>query len=447
MAASRSGITDTRPVIAKKLSSHFQIPLAASSADGIEDIDQEFMATVGPPRPMSFKESTPNLTPAQTRPKDPLSPCQFGDTCISTQLTIPQQQWRLQSSVLARHSVWFKQFIEQQMDDSNKTIENYTFVIMETDGRVKLVSQDRSLSASTASSAREDASLKVENEVETAAYKASVNVYDQLFKAFDGFPPAVSNADIRSTTTEAEQLAKMAQDLEYLDLISSHIGNTLLQHRQALYKAILADPPRYLLLSLALENDFIYTESLIHMIGAYPCWPWPTPRSSLPTSTTALVTQKSRKLDHEVLLTERELLLLTILTSCGTPFSSEISSPFDTWFVAQLFRDTITSVLRSHDPSKPSLRRGSLFRKLKRGGSAYMAFEDVWKMVRRVMPSAVEELDENLGILKDKASEVVEALARNELSLDVEENKVGWLTCAEIRRDDILWRADGLREC
>jgi hypothetical protein len=76
-----------------------------------------------------------------------------------------------------------------------------------------------------------------------------------------------------------------------------------------------------------------------------------------------------------------------------------------------------------------------------------MAFEDVWKMVRRVMPSAVEELDENLGILKDKASEVVEALARNELSLDVEENKVGWLTCAEIRRDDILWRADGLREC
>lgn len=90
MAASRSGITDTRPVIAKKLSSHFQIPLAASSADGIEDVDQEFMATVGPPRLMSFKESTPNLTPAQTRPKDPLSACQFGDTCISTQLTIPQ---------------------------------------------------------------------------------------------------------------------------------------------------------------------------------------------------------------------------------------------------------------------------------------------------------------------------------------------------------------------
>jgi hypothetical protein len=91
MAASRSGITDTRPVIAKRLSSHFQIPLAASSGDSSENIDQNSMATAGPPSPVSFKESTPNLIPTQTRPKDPVSPCQFGDTCISTRLRIPQQ--------------------------------------------------------------------------------------------------------------------------------------------------------------------------------------------------------------------------------------------------------------------------------------------------------------------------------------------------------------------
>jgi len=267
-----------------------------------------------------------------------------------------------------------------------------------TDGQIKLVSQDESLNVPTAARVGENASIKVEDEIEAAAHEAIVNVYDQTFKTFDGFAPFISNTDIKTATIEAEQLAKVAQDLGCVQLISSHIGNALLQHRQMLYKAILADPLRYLLLSIALENVFIYTESVIHIIGAYPCWPWPTGRTTLPAHTMELITRKSQELDHKVLLTERELLLLTILTSRGVPFSSEPPSQFDTWFAIQLFRDTISSVLRSHDINRPSLRRGSLMRKIRQGGSAYMAYVDVRKMVSRVMPSAVEELDENLGI-------------------------------------------------
>ena len=257
---------------------------------------------------------------------------------------------------------------------------------------------------STASRAGEDASIKVEDEVEATAHEAIFNVYDQIFKAFKGFAPSISDTDVNTATIEAEQLAKVAQDLDCNQLISSHIGNALLQHRQMLYKAIFANPPRYLLLSIALENGAIYTESLTHIIGAYPCWPWPTPRTTLPAHTLSLITRKSSSLDHEVALTERELLLLTILTLCGAPFSCDISSQFDTWFAIQLFRDTIAGVLRSHDERQPSLRRGVLFRKIRQGDSAYMAFEDVRKMVGRVIPSAVEELDENLGILKRKAN-------------------------------------------
>lgn len=52
-----------------------------------------------------------------------------------------------------------------------------------------------------------------------------------------------------------------------------------------------------------------------------------------------------------------------------------------------------------------------------------MAYEDVGKMMRKVMPSAVEELDKNLGIVNGKASEVMEHPARSEAILDVEENK------------------------
>ena len=75
-----------------------------------------------------------------------------------------------------------------------------------------------------------------------------------------------------------------------------------------------------------------------------------------------------------------------------------------------------------------------------------MVYEEVRRMVQRVMPSAVNTLDEDLTILKEYASDVVRDLARNELSLDVEEHRVGWLTCVKVESGDIPWRVRGGRE-
>lgn len=57
-----------------------------------------------------------------------------------------------------------------------------------------------------------------------------------------------------------------------------------------------------------------------------------------------------------------------------------------------------------------------------------MKYEEVGKMVRRVMPSVVEELDEDLDILKAEASNVVQDLAGNEVGW-MSENKIGIGTC------------------
>jgi hypothetical protein len=449
MATARPDVTGLRPVIAKRLSTNFQVHSTDTTTDSSQCLHQLAVITpAGLPSPVSSEGLTPSLSPRQVQPQDDLTVCQSGDTIIDTDLKIPHKQWRLQSAVLARHSSWFRQSIQEQQAASNTSKDKLTYLITAIEGQVRLIPQGPTLDVPSTLRAAEDEQpgtlgIKVEDGVESAAHEAIVNIYDQIFKAFDGFPPHISDTDIETATAEAKQLSKVAQDLGCVHLTSSHIGNALLQHRQSLYKAILADPPKYLLLAIALENDFIYVESLIHVIGANPCWPWPTKRASLPDLIIQLITRKSAELDKEVAEVERELLLLTILTTRGVPFSSEISSQFDTWFVIQLFRDTIASVLREHDKSKPSLRRGSLFRKIKQGGSAYMAYEDVRRMLRSVMPSAVEELDENLNILKTHASEIVEDLARNELSLDVEENKVGWLTCVKIGQGDIPWKKSG----
>jgi len=69
-----------------------------------------------------------------------------------------------------------------------------------------------------------------------------------------------------------------------------------------------------------------------------------------------------------------------------------------------------------------------------------MVYEEVRRMVQRVIPSAIETLGGDLKIVKEYASDYVKDLARNELSLE-EEHGVGLLTCSKIERDDILWRA------
>lgn len=74
-----------------------------------------------------------------------------------------------------------------------------------------------------------------------------------------------------------------------------------------------------------------------------------------------------------------------------------------------------------------------------------MAYEDVRMLVQMVMASVVETLGEDLRILKEYAGRIVQELARHGLCLDVEENKVGWLTCAKLGREDVPWRASDVR--
>lgn len=292
-----------------------------------------------------------------------------------------------------------------------------------------------------------DTTIKVETDAEDRAYETTLKAYNQIFGSFYNIPPRITSTNIKRATAEAEELAKIANKLGCTHLISSHIGNALLQYRQGLYKTIFADPPRYLLLAIALENDFIYTESLIHVVGAYPYGKWPTSPKLLPEEIRHLIARKSQALEAEVLEVERELLLLTITSQPRKePYRCDVSSQFDTWFVVQLFRDTLANVLRQHDKSRPTLKRGTLFRKITAGGSRYMVYEEVRRMVQRVMPSAVDTLDEDLRILKEYASEHVKDLAKNELSLDAEEHGVGWLTCVKIEREDIPWRAGRERD-
>ncbi|KAH6622197.1 hypothetical protein C7974DRAFT_377795 [Boeremia exigua] len=372
-----------------------------------------------------------------------------GDVTIRTYLTEPHKQWQLHSDILTRHSTWFARSIQEQRASATERCE-YTIDILDEQVRLtpRTAKEELDVTSGRSDGTRLNTfSIKIESEIEDTMREAAIRTYDQVLGSFYSIPPNITTTNITRATFEAEELVRVATNLGCTHLISPHIGNALLQYRQLLYKAIFRDPTRYLLLSIALENDFIYTESLIHLVGAYPHRPGPTCHTFLAEEIQRLIVKKSEALDTEVLEVERQLLLLTITrTERKVPFRCDVNSEFDTWFVVQLFRDTLTNALRQHDALEPSIKRGEFFRKIRAGGSRYMVYEEVRRMMQRVMPSAVDTLDEDLGLLKEFASRFVENLARNELSLDVEENKVGWLTCVKIEREDIPWRAGAQRD-
>jgi hypothetical protein len=129
------------------------------------------------------------------------------------------------------------------------------------------------------------------------------------------------------------------------------------------------------------------------------------------------------------------------------PVEPHQHSHFDTWFVVQTFRDTLARTFHSLEQDRQgSLKRGALFRKIGKGGEEYMSAGEMRRLISRIMPSAVENLEEDLGMLKDVAKGVVKDVARNELIMDVEGQGVGYLTCVRIGKEDIPWKATGIEQ-
>jgi hypothetical protein len=275
-------------------------------------------------------------------------------------------------------------------------------------------------------------------------HTAVVEIYNQILGSFYSVPLSIPTTTCSDTLTTCESLVEIAASLKCMPLIAPSVTSALLSHHRTLFTAISRDPARYLLLALPLRSTALFTDSFTHIIGAHPSWPWPTPRSVLPPTILSLVIAKSAELDRMCVETERELLLLTIEMAKSGPVQPQHYNHFDTWFVVQLFRDTLARAFHALETAKDrTLKRGKLYRQIARGGDAYMPLAEMRKLVARVMPSASGGLEEDLGLLKGCAMGLVNDLVKNEAGVDVEAGAVGWLTCVRIGRGDVPWEIEG----
>ncbi|KAF2652351.1 hypothetical protein K491DRAFT_577216, partial [Lophiostoma macrostomum CBS 122681] len=216
------------------------------------------------------------------------------------------------------------------------------------------------------------------------------------------------------------------------------VANSLAQHRQTLFVSIKNNPIRLMNLALALEDDAIYTECLIHLIGAYKAIKDLAKFTMLPEWLRQLIAKKEKELNEWRIETERDLFSCTIRIDPGNRPVFPVGSQIETWLVVQLFRDTLANRFAALEKSKRL--SGTLVRQIKRAGDEYMDYEHVKELCRNILKSEWKDLAHDLKLIKGYAATIVSDLAKNELMIDPDEHGIGYLTCTKVRAQDIPWK-------
>lgn len=185
-------------------------------------------------------------------------------------------------------------------------------------------------------------SAEVGEDVSADKSKPATNLlqaYNNLFLAYYNLSPKLCIDDINIALSQGESLIRIAEGHNSINTIRAYVGHSLSQYRRELYTSIAKDPPRWLRISIPLQSTAIFTESIIHVVGCWPSWPWPTKRTCLSKDVRKFILYKAKKLDEKRLKVIQDLFLNTIIIKNKPVDLTEGTSNFESWMVAQIFRD------------------------------------------------------------------------------------------------------------
>ena len=267
--------------------------------------------------------------------------------------------------------------------------------------------------------------------------------YNNLFLIFYSKPPVISTTSVSIALKQCEDLISVAKPLESLSVVRPYLGNAIGRFGRQLYLAIMAEPFRWLELSMILESAVIFKEAVIHIVGAYT--PGPSGQINLPTDIPQyvrdLIIFKVRYLDQQRMdVNERLFSSSIVIDSKIVTFSFVDTSIFSTWLVVQIWRDWFCREMAGvHlNPHKT----GALYRTFAKSGDAYLptvAVKAIVEKIRDPIKVDVEELREDLELLRKFAQEAVKELCENNSMVDVQEAGIEYLTCTRIMDEELPW--------
>jgi hypothetical protein len=179
-----------------------------------------------------------------------------------------------------------------------------------------------------------------------------LNDYDNLFRIFYNYSPALDPIDIAIAYVQCKSLLTLADLYDALAVVGPRIDHHLLQFQSRLWKQIAKYPSSYLRLGYLAQSKTIFHEALIHVVGAWPMGERHI-RHQLPDAVLEIIEDKVDDLADMIGKIEGRLFRLTLTTSRGervTPHNSYLD-----WLVVSLFRQWLAD--NTSPPPPPPLPR------------------------------------------------------------------------------------------
>ncbi|KAK6428080.1 hypothetical protein LTR95_015780 [Oleoguttula sp. CCFEE 5521] len=229
-----------------------------------------------------------------------------------------------------------------------------------------------------------------------------------------------------------------------------------------LYTAVGQDPIRWCKLGMDLQDEPLYKEAFIHLVGAYDSiygktTELPSQHDMLPLSVQGMIAAEARELKDKRMNVDLLLQSMSVLrTAKGeTTFVSHNDDDPAAYDLVNLFRDYMTDHIRHLRwdallvPTRLCSRTegcntvAGFYRLLSRGKHAYMRYEDVmqhWNM--GLEGDDAETVKSTLKKLQETAKKYVQLLVHSHLQASGSE-ELHYLTCVKVEAEDYPWLADG----
>ena len=207
-----------------------------------------------------------------------------------------------------------------------------------------------------------------------------------------------------------------------------------------IYTLIKDDPPRWLNLAYLLGSFSVFKEALVHCVGGFPGYEWPTSIQEIHNLLHDFVLDKSARL--WVWIEQVTLEVLSNDFKAEAPDTEKGAAAWEQWLVVQIFRDWFLKQRRAKSqPGGLRYTDARTFRLLAEGGDAYLPVAKVKKRIDGMKLKPIRDpavIEQSLSALKRFAKEVVAPLMKNNLTaIDPVAAGLPYLTCTEVLKADM----------
>ena len=292
--------------------------------------------------------------------------------------------------------------------------------------------------------------------------------YDNILRAFYSEPLQLNHKQIRFAVQDCHAVIDIAERLQCMSIVTMPVDNALVRFGQNLWHSIASGPASWANLAFRLKSELLYREAVIHLVGRYPGRFSDDPSircvdfSTLKPEILGLVKRKHNELDLKKKSVETRIMghypphiqkpspaMANVgagsITKRGYGVSTRVQDyqrDIHGWMAMCLFRHWVGQHM-SNDGARLAPDGGwKFYDAISRGYDAYIDHTSIEGFTQFFPLSAKARscFEEELGKLKDSIKSYVVSLLDNKLHLDAKQEKLGYLTCTEVERDDLPWK-------